>query len=133
MFCRYAREGEENHSSRRHMRITESGLHAQLCLDQCTTLWVCHCFQPHHSGFCHHSGHHHHQHHLQACNHQGLLSEMNYYCDIWKAFGYFKLTSRIILNYMDLCVVTCIINSIKDTDLAACDTYRIAQGTQERP
>ena len=34
---------------------------------------------------------------------------------------------------MDLCVVTCIINSIMDTNLVVCDTSRSAQNNLGKP
>ena len=119
-------EGEEDHSGRKQTRIVESGLHVQLWLNRLTTSLVCH--HPH-CCCCHYDHHYQHCHCAYDC--QELLDEMmNYYCVMWKASGYFKQTSRIILSYMDLCVVTCIINSIKDTDLAECDTYRTSQSAR---
>ena len=58
---------------------------------------------------------------------------LNCYRIMWKAFGYFKLTSKILLYQKDSCVLTCIINSVMDTDLAVCDTYRFAQNAQVGP
>ena len=67
------------------------------------------------------------------CDHQELLDKLNCYHVIWKAFGYFKLTTKILLYWMDLCISTRIINFVMDTDLAACDTYRSAQNAQVGP
>ena len=93
------------------------------CCCCCHPCCCCHC--PSHC--CRHSDHGH------VCNHQELLDKLNCYRVIWKVFGYFKLTTKILLYQIDLCVLTHIINSVMDTNLAARDTYRSAQNAQVGP
>ena len=91
----------------------------------CTTCtmdsWVC----PHHQHHCH----------LHTCNHLELLSENELLVSHMESIWIFQTDKQdhTLLIQMNLCVVTCITNSIMDTDLAACDTYRNAQSDQERP
>ena len=97
--------------------------HCCCCLCCCCHHPHCCCHHPSHCYFC--------PDHRHVCDNQELLGKLNCYCVIWEAFEYFKLTTKILLYQMNLCVLTCIIiNFVVDTDLAACDTYRSIQNAQ---